>query len=198
MPDHDELIKDAFRGLVSAAGPNVRPAGTAAVRTTVRHRRTMRALALGTLGVLVVAVPVTAYALTPHGGRSPLTELASIPTTASPTPSATASATQSVLTMAVTSVSGVVRNANTNAGLSGALVALLDSSGHRYQVIANSSGQFVFRSTAQNPITPGTLVIGAAMNGFQNQVLDNVDGQAGTAVSNIVLTLQPTPPYRGG
>lgn len=208
MHDHDELIKDAFRGLASAAGPHVRPAGAGAVRATVRQHRTVRGLALGLLAVLVAAVPVTAHALTPHGAQSPPVGSAADPTTAtigpsgattasppataSPVPPATASAgSGGRFATAVISVSGVVRNAGTNAGLGGALVALRDSAGHMYKVNTDSTGQFVFRSTAQNPIAPGTLAIGVAMNGFQNQVQDNIKGPAGQAVVNLVLTLQP-------
>lgn len=80
MFDPDDLINDAFDDFSRAAAPCVRPTGTSAVRTTAKHRRTMRAMTLSLLAVLVIVAPVTAYALTTHGGQSPPTILGSSPT----------------------------------------------------------------------------------------------------------------------
>ena len=72
MSEHyDELIGEAFDEFTGAAAPAVRAAGTAAVRSTVAHRRKVRLTTLSALGVLLLAVPVAALAANPWGNNGP-------------------------------------------------------------------------------------------------------------------------------
>ncbi|HEY1488428.1 MAG TPA: hypothetical protein VGF84_20125 [Micromonosporaceae bacterium] len=103
----DNLINRAFDEFSESAMPNVKVAGTAAVRATVRRRRIVRATAFGVLGVLLVAVPTTTYAMSSHGSKSPPSTIAAasvsptivvaptIVATPSTTPSAAPSASPS-------------------------------------------------------------------------------------------------------
>ncbi|WP_117211390.1 hypothetical protein [Allorhizocola rhizosphaerae] len=90
MSEHyDELIGEAFGEFTSAAAPSVRAAGTAAVRSTVAHRRKARLMTFSVLGALLLAVPVTALAANPWGNNGPPHMAASDgPTTPVPSPSA--------------------------------------------------------------------------------------------------------------
>ena len=91
----DALVAGAFAAFRADVAPYVRPAGTTAARETVRHRKRVRTIAAVALAVLVIGVPVTAYAAVngePHappvvpasGGPSPSPSA----TQASPSPSA--------------------------------------------------------------------------------------------------------------
>lgn len=58
---HLDLIDTAFSSFRDD-GPLPTPLGTAAVRTTVRHRQRVRVMTAGALAALAVAAPITAYA----------------------------------------------------------------------------------------------------------------------------------------
>ncbi|WP_238012031.1 hypothetical protein KZZ52_52455 [Dactylosporangium sp. AC04546] len=72
MSEFDDLINDAIGDFRSAEAtiPAVTP-GTAAVRATVRHRRTVRLTTLSVLGALLIAAPIAAFAADPHGNNPP-------------------------------------------------------------------------------------------------------------------------------
>lgn len=67
----DDLINDAFAGFSAAATPAVRAAGAGAVRHTVKRRRARNTAALSALGVLLLAVPMAAYASMDRGNQGP-------------------------------------------------------------------------------------------------------------------------------
>jgi hypothetical protein len=67
----DDLIYAAFDDFTQAAAPSVKITGTAAVRTTVRRRRTVQATSLGLLSALLIAVPVVTYAVSSHPSNGP-------------------------------------------------------------------------------------------------------------------------------
>ncbi|MFF5235488.1 hypothetical protein [Dactylosporangium sp. NPDC000521] len=99
MSEFDDLINDAlgdFRA-AEATVPSVTP-GTAAVRATVKHRRTVRLTTLSVLGALLIAAPIAAFASDPHGNNPPPTPADSVtpgpvdPVTPPSSPSAGASA----------------------------------------------------------------------------------------------------------
>ncbi len=92
----------------------------------------------------------------------------------------------------VPSVSGVVKGPD-GKPLSGADVAMQDSANHQFRGATNGAGAFTFTSTTANPITPGSLLIGAGMAGYRQTVKDNINGQAGQPVTGIVLTLALAP-----
>lgn len=92
----DDLINGAFGGFAAAAAPSVRSAGADAVRSTVTHRRKVRAGALGLLAAILVAAPVAAYAtITGESNGPPVTpaDSAGPSPTRDVTPSVTPSAT---------------------------------------------------------------------------------------------------------
>ena len=82
----DALVAGAFAAFRADVAPHVRPAGTTAAHETVRHRRRVRTIAATALAVLVIGVPVVAYAAVegdPHGPPS-------VPATGGPTASPSA------------------------------------------------------------------------------------------------------------
>ncbi|MER5453632.1 hypothetical protein ABT008_02505 [Micromonospora sp. NPDC002389] len=98
MTESEEiLVSNEFDAFRSEYGPAVRPAGTDAVRRTVRRRRRV-AVAVAAAAVLSVVLPVGAYAGLNRTGPAPTpghTGQPSAPPTpsGSPTPSATPSST---------------------------------------------------------------------------------------------------------
>ncbi|SBT51733.1 hypothetical protein [Micromonospora narathiwatensis] len=97
----DIMISGEFAAFREAYAPTVQPAGTAAVRETVRRRRRRTAVATAAAVVLAVAIPVAANAaLDGRSGPAPVPAESADPTpsvtTPSPTsPSPTPSATPS-------------------------------------------------------------------------------------------------------
>lgn len=84
--DHDELLASSFAEYAAAVGPSVHPAGSAAVRATVTHRRRVRTVTLGVIAALAVVVPVTAYAASDRSA-SPAPGSTPSPTVSAVTPS---------------------------------------------------------------------------------------------------------------
>ncbi|GIG58050.1 hypothetical protein Lfu02_24220 [Longispora fulva] len=99
--DQEARLHGAFAAFRAESMDDVAPAGTDAVRATVRHQRKVRNIALGVLALTVMAAPVAAYAtLTgdPHGpppaipgGTASATPTESPSLSPSPTPSPSAS-----------------------------------------------------------------------------------------------------------
>ncbi|MEV6526227.1 hypothetical protein AB0M43_30240 [Longispora sp. NPDC051575] len=90
MSDFEQETKlhGAFAAFRAESMHDVSPAGTDAVRSTVRHQRKVRNIALGVLALTVMAVPVAAYATLqgdPHG-PPPGVPGTTAPVTAEPTP----------------------------------------------------------------------------------------------------------------
>ncbi|WP_157437350.1 carboxypeptidase-like regulatory domain-containing protein [Actinoplanes subtropicus] len=81
----------------------------------------------------------------------------------------------------VTSISGKVRDQN-NKTIPGANVAMKDSAGHSYETTTNGSGAYSFNSTDAQPITPGTISVGALKDGFSPATV-SVQASAGKSVS---------------
>lgn len=69
MRDIDELITDAFADFRDENVGRIRPPGTAAAQTAVRHRRTVRLVVTAVAVVALVAVPAVAYATLARGGH---------------------------------------------------------------------------------------------------------------------------------
>jgi hypothetical protein len=86
----------------------------------------------------------------------------------------------------VTSVSGKVRDQN-NKAVSGANVAMKDSSGHSYSTTTNGSGGYSFNSSDSKPISPGTISVGALKDGYDAATV-SVQASVGKSVS-VPLTL---------
>ncbi len=74
MSEFDDLISHALGDFRAAevATPGLTP-GVAAVRATVKHRRTVRLATLSVLGALLIAVPIAAFAADPRGNNPPPT-----------------------------------------------------------------------------------------------------------------------------
>ncbi|MEV0267400.1 hypothetical protein AB0H43_01310 [Hamadaea sp. NPDC050747] len=83
--DQDALLTGAFSEFSAVSAPAVRPLGAQAVRGEVAHRRKVRAVALGVVAALVIALPVAGYAAFGRESQAPPTPGTSI----SPTPSET-------------------------------------------------------------------------------------------------------------
>jgi hypothetical protein len=77
----DARLSNAFAGFRDELVPQVRPAGTAAAVETVRFRRRVRVVTAAAAVAFLLAVPVTAYAVTNGGPDGPPVE----PATPSPT-----------------------------------------------------------------------------------------------------------------
>ena len=87
----------------------------------------------------------------------------------------------------VREISGKVRD-DTGKSVSDAEVAIQDSAGHRYTTDTNGSGNFRFRSSDDQPIAPGIVIIGAQKDGFKI-VTQNLNTQAGKSF-NVALTMR--------
>ncbi|HET9516181.1 MAG TPA: carboxypeptidase regulatory-like domain-containing protein [Actinoplanes sp.] len=102
----------------------------------------------------------------------------------------------SVSNPTVREVAGKVRDQNGKA-VANAQVGLLDSANRSYATNTNGSGNFKFVSTDQQPIAPGTVVIGARKDGYKTDARPlTVNAKAGASL-NVSLTLpteaEPTP-----
>ena len=95
---YDDLINDALSEFHTAEAtvPGLVP-GAAAVRATVKRRRTTRYAMIGVLGAILVILPMAAFAANPRGNNSPPlpADSPTIVEPASPTPSETPSASAS-------------------------------------------------------------------------------------------------------
>ncbi|NJC69610.1 DUF4232 domain-containing protein [Planosporangium thailandense] len=80
-----DSISAAFADFRHREAASVRPAGMAAVRATVRHRRRVRVLAASALTALAIAVPAAGYAYVSGGRHTPT------PVGVTPNPTASAS-----------------------------------------------------------------------------------------------------------
>lgn len=92
--DRDALLTDAFAEFVTVAGPAVSPPGAAVARTTVVHRRKLRAAVVVLATVVSVAIPITAYAALNRPTQAPAhrpTSTESVPSTSPPASPSTAS-----------------------------------------------------------------------------------------------------------
>ena len=87
----------------------------------------------------------------------------------------------------VTSISGKVRDQN-NKAIAGANVAMKDSGGHSYSTTTNGSGGYSFNSSDAQPISPGTISVGALKDGYDTATV-SVQASAGKSVS-VPLTLK--------
>jgi hypothetical protein len=106
-------------------------------------------------------ITIKATVASSNGNPNPDTQALTINAAAAP---ATSPSTQA--SNAVTSVSGVVKDIATGAAIPQAEVQLQDDAKHTWSVGSNSKGQFSFKSTADKPIVPGLLVIGASKDGY--------------------------------
>jgi hypothetical protein len=87
----------------------------------------------------------------------------------------------------VREISGRVRD-DTGKSVSGAEVAIQDSAGHRYTTDTNGSGRFKFTSSDEQPIAPGTVIVGAQKDGFKIAT-QNLNTQAGKSFT-VALTMR--------
>jgi hypothetical protein len=87
----------------------------------------------------------------------------------------------------VRQISGRVKDGNGRA-ISGAAVGLKDSAGRDYKTNTNADGGYVFTSSDAQPIATGSIIVGAAKQGYQT-VTVTVQGGADKSI-NVPLTLQ--------
>lgn len=87
----------------------------------------------------------------------------------------------------VTSVSGKVKDQNGKA-ISGASVAMKDSSGTAFAATTNGSGGYSFNSSDSKPIAPGTITVGALKDGYDTATVQ-VQATVGKSVT-VPLTLK--------
>ncbi|MFI6076807.1 carboxypeptidase regulatory-like domain-containing protein [Actinoplanes sp. NPDC051343] len=76
-------------------------------------------------------------------------------------------------------------------GISGARIGAQDSSGKTFQAVSNGSGSFSILSSDSNPIAPGNITVGAGKDGFGDNSVVNVTGEAGKTVK-VTLVLKAT------
>ncbi|MEV6969220.1 hypothetical protein AB0M47_29325 [Hamadaea sp. NPDC051192] len=110
--DQDALLTGAFSEFSAASAPTVRPLGAQAVRGEVAHRRKVRAVALGVVAALVIALPVAGYAAFGRDSQAPPTPGTSIV----PTPSASESPSPSPSVSASPAPDGRITIAQLTAG----------------------------------------------------------------------------------
>src|SRR5205807_93328 len=92
----------------------------------------------------------------------------------------------------VTEVSGVVTDSTTGSALAGATVAMQDGANNPRQTGTDSTGHFKFTSSANSPIAPGTLSLGATKDGYQTPTaFVTQQGIAGKGVDNVRIKLKP-------
>jgi hypothetical protein len=95
----------------------------------------------------------------------------------------------------VKDVSGVVRDATTNAPIKNARVLMLDSGSctatSPCETGTDNNGQFKFTSRPDKPITPGSLQIGASKTGYDtsNNIVQ-VQGKAGQSVAGVTIKIK--------
>ena len=87
----------------------------------------------------------------------------------------------------VRQVSGRVKDQDGKA-VAGAAVALQDSQSHRYNTTSGGDGGYSFTSSDSNPISVGSLLVGANKNGYEITSV-NAQGVAGKSV-NVPLTIK--------
>jgi hypothetical protein len=86
----------------------------------------------------------------------------------------------------VRQVSGKVKD-NQGKRLAGAAVGMRDSQGHQYSVTTDAEGQFAFTSSDAQPISPGSITVGAKLDGYK-AASTTVTGRANkSAVATITL-----------
>jgi hypothetical protein len=90
----------------------------------------------------------------------------------------------------VPEVSGQVVDMSTGTPLANALVLLQDGARREHNVGTDGQGRYRFTSTADKPITPGSLTIGASRNGYENGTATR-DARAGQAVTGVLVKLKP-------
>jgi hypothetical protein len=101
--DLDALLAGAVNEYQRHTLPQIKPAGTAVAHATATHRKRVRTAAISAIALIVIAVPITAYAATEHDHNGPPTigssQSASPPPSASPSasPSSTPSAAATTL-----------------------------------------------------------------------------------------------------
>ncbi|MCP2326089.1 hypothetical protein HDA40_004596 [Hamadaea flava] len=110
--DQDALLTGAFSEFSATSAPAVRPLGAQAVRGEVAHRRKVRAVALGVVAALVIALPVAGYAAFGRESQAPPTPGTSIV----PTPSASESPSPSPSVSASSVPDGRITIAQLTAG----------------------------------------------------------------------------------
>ncbi|GGR17824.1 hypothetical protein GCM10010168_39340 [Actinoplanes ianthinogenes] len=88
----------------------------------------------------------------------------------------------------VRQVSGKVRAVD-GTRLPGATVAMKDSQGHTYQATSDADGQFAFTSSDAQPISPGSITVGASLGGYK-VAQTTVNGKANKSVT-ATITLKP-------
>ena len=87
----------------------------------------------------------------------------------------------------VRQIYGRVRDTDGDA-IAGAQVVMQDSADHRYETKSNGDGGYSFTSSADRPITPGAVSVGAGKDGFRPTAV-TVQAGAGRTV-NVPLTLK--------
>jgi hypothetical protein len=88
----------------------------------------------------------------------------------------------------VRSISGKVTNQSDGKAVNGAYVALSDGASKLHETFASANGTFRFEGSAQKPIAPGRITIGASKDDKKNTKTINVN--ANQSVSGVVITLQ--------
>ncbi|GGJ89580.1 hypothetical protein GCM10010123_19070 [Pilimelia anulata] len=93
-------------------------------------------------------------------------------------------------------ISGRIVDAETGEGVGGAQVGLKDSADHKQSTTADGSGRFAFFGSAQQPISPGQVQIGARADEYGSQIVTVRAADNGN-VSGVLLrlrsTVRPTP-----
>ncbi|MFF5215394.1 hypothetical protein [Micromonospora sp. NPDC000442] len=114
---NDILVSGEFAAFRAEYAPAVRPAGTDAVRLTVRRRRQRAAVAVATAVVIAVAIPIGAHAAlnrtdpTPAQTGEPTPAPTPPPPSGTPTPTATPASTPSATSPTATRPDGRISRA---------------------------------------------------------------------------------------
>jgi hypothetical protein len=88
----------------------------------------------------------------------------------------------------VKEISGRVTDINTGEGIAGAFVAIADSGDHRYDVVTSDTGRFRFVGSAERPITPGDIQIGAQKDEVRET--RTINAGAGRSLLDVRLVLR--------
>ncbi|GIF74698.1 carboxypeptidase-like regulatory domain-containing protein [Asanoa siamensis] len=88
----------------------------------------------------------------------------------------------------VKTVTGKVTNQSDGKAVNGAYVALRDGASKLHETFASANGTFRFEGSAQDPIAPGRITIGAQQGEQRN--LKTITANAGQNVSGVLITLQ--------
>lgn len=93
----------------------------------------------------------------------------------------------------VKEVSGKVVDSATGQAVANAVVGLLDSQQHAYSTTTNNTGSYRFLGTAEHPIAPGSIELGASKADVRQT--KTINASAGQTVTNqrIALKLQAAP-----